>query len=95
MADRHLREFHLARERGDALLVLRIPVGVHEDNRDGLDAVGHCAFEFGADRSEIQLTFDRAVGPHALVDFHHALEQHFRLDDMLGKNIRPGLVANA
>ena len=41
----------LARERGDLALVLRIAVGVHEDDRDGLDAVGARALEVGADRA--------------------------------------------
>ena len=44
-------------------------------------------------RSSLQL--DRAVGAHALVDFDDALEQHLRLDDVLGEDLRPRLIADA
>ena len=52
-------------------------------------------FELGAHRREVELALDRAVGAHALVDLDDALEQHLRLDDVLGKNLRPRLVADA
>ena len=68
VADRHLREIHVARELGDALLVLRIAVGVHEHDRDRLDAVGLGALKLGAHAVQIELALDRAVGAHALVD---------------------------
>ena len=48
-----------------------------------------------AHRGEIGLLLDRAVGAHALVDLDHALEQHFGLDDLLGEDLRPRLVADA
>ncbi len=95
MADRHLRKADLARERGDGLLVIGIPIGVHEHDRDRLDAVGERGIELEAHRAEIGRAFHRAVGAHALVDLDHALEQHFGLDDVLGENLRTILVADA
>jgi hypothetical protein len=95
VADRHLREVHVARELGDAPLMLRIAVSVHEYDRHRLNAVGHGALELGAHRGKVQLALDRAVGADTLVDLEHLLEQHFRLDDVLGENLRPRLVADA
>ena len=37
---------------------------------------------------------DRAVGAHALGYFHHPLEQHLRLDDVPGKDLRPRLITD-
>ena len=95
VADRDLREAHAAGELRHALLVIGIAVGVHEHDGDGLDAVGHRLFERGAHGVEIKLALDGAVGQHALVDLDDALEQHLRLDDVLGENLRPRLVADA
>ena len=53
------------------------------------------ALELGAHRRKIERALDRAVGAHALVDLDHLLEQHLRLDDVLGENLRPRLVADA
>ena len=95
VADRDLGEAHLARERGDLLLVIRIAIGVHEHDRDRLDAVGERRIEFAAHRTEVRLQLDRAVGAHALVHLDDALEQHLGLDDVLGENLRAVLVADA
>jgi hypothetical protein len=62
---------------------------------DGIDAVGLGAFELAAHAVEIDVALHRAVGAHALVDFDDALVQHVRLDDLLGENFRPRLVADA
>ena len=48
-----------------------------------------------AHRIEIERALDRAVGAHALVDLDDALIQHVRLDDVLGEDFRPRLVADA
>ncbi len=40
VAGRDLRKAELARERGHALLVRRIPIGMHEHDRDRLDPLG-------------------------------------------------------
>ncbi len=52
------------------------------------------ALELGAHGGEIGLRLDGAVGAHALVDLDDALEQHFRLDDVAGEDLRPRLVAD-
>ncbi len=94
MADRHLREAHLARQRRDLFLVLRKSVGVHEHDRDRYDAVGLGRFEIAAHGGEIGHALDRAVGAHAFVHLGHALVQHVGLDNVAGEDPRPRLVAD-
>ena len=94
VADRNLRKAHLARERGDALLMRGIAIGVHEHDRDGRDAVAPARLERGAHAGEIGRALHGAVGAHALVDLDHALVQHLRLDDVPGEDLRPRLVAD-
>ncbi len=94
MADRHLREAELARQRRHLALVLGIAVGVHEHDGHRGDAVGLGRFEIAAHRAEIGRALHRAVGAHALVHFGDALVQHVGLDDMAGENLRPRLVAD-
>ena len=77
MAHRHLRETHVARERGHALLVLAIAVGVHEHDRDRLDAGGERSRKLGPYRRQVGLALHRAVGAHALVHLDHALDRAF------------------
>ena len=94
VADRHLREAHVARQRRDLLLVLGIAIGVHEHDRHRGDAVGLGRFEIAPHGGEIGRALDRAVGAHALVDLGDALVQHVGLDDVAGENLRPRLVAD-
>ena len=47
-----------------------------------------------AQRGEVRLALDGSVGTHALVHFEDALVEHFRLDDVAGKDLRPRLVAD-
>ena len=67
------------------LLVLGIAIGMHEHDRDRLDAVGLGGFERRARAVEVERALDRAVGAHALVDLDDALEQHVGLDDVRAK----------
>ena len=94
VADRHLREAHVARQCGDLLLVVRIAIGVHEHDRHRADAVRLGRAEIALHRVENGRALDRAVGAHALVHFGDALVQHVRLDDVAGENFRPRLVAD-
>ena len=95
VARRDLRKAEFARERRDALLVVVVAISVHQDDGDGVDAVGLGAFELGAHRIKIERAFHRAVGAHALVDLGDALIEHVRLDDVLGEDFWPGLIADA
>ena len=49
-------------------LMRGIAIGVHEDDRDGVEAVARASRERGARASRIGRRLDRAVGEHALVD---------------------------
>jgi hypothetical protein len=90
-----LRKAELARERRDRPFVVAVAVGVHQDDRDGADAVFLRARELRAHRVKVDLALDRAVGAHALVHLDHALVEHVRLDDVPGEDFRPRLVADA
>jgi hypothetical protein len=94
VAHRHLRKTHVAREGGDLLLVLGIAIGVHQHDRDRIDAVALRRLELAAHRVEIERALDRAVGAHALVDFGDALVEHVGFDDVPRKNFRPRLIAD-
>ncbi len=95
MAGGDLLEAELARQRRNPLFVVAVAVGVHQDDGDGVDAVKLRARKFGAHRIEIERAFHCAVGAHPLVDFDDALVQHVGLDDVLGEDFRPCLVADA
>nr|CAD6595180.1 hypothetical protein RFYW14_00003 [Pseudorhizobium flavum] len=94
MADRDLGESDLACDLGGQLLVLRVPVGVHEDDRDGAESGIELRLQVPADDGFIGGCLDLAIGPHALVDFHHGAVEQFRLDDFLGEDVGPRLIAN-
>jgi hypothetical protein len=67
---------------------------MHEHDSHRLDAVRQRDGELGAHSGEIGLALHRAVGAHAFVDLDDALEQHLRLDDVFGEDLRPRLVAD-
>ena len=95
VADRDLREAHLARERRDLPLMLGIAPGVHEDDGDRADAVrptpspgrGATAARSGA-ASTVPSARTRSR------DLGDALVEHLRLDDLLGEDVRSRLVAD-
>ena len=68
---------------------------MHQHDGDRANAVVLGAFQFAAYRVEIDLALDAAVGANALVDLHHALVQHVRLDDVAREDFRPRLIADA
>ena len=95
MAGGDLLEAELARQRRDLLFVVAVAVGVHQHDGDGVDAVKLGALKLGAHRVEIERALHGAVGAHPLVDLDDALVQHVGLDDVLGEDLRPRLVADA
>ena len=94
VADRHLRE-DFARQRRDLLFMFGKAIGMHEHDRDRVDAVGVGTPQLWFDGGKIGRILDAAVGAHPLVDLDHALEQHVGLDDFLGEDFRPRLIADA
>jgi hypothetical protein len=91
---RHLRKAQVARECRHLALMRGMAIGVHEHDRDRLEAVGLGLHQRGAHGGEIGRSLHGAVGAHALGDFDDALVEDFRLDDMAGENLRAGLVAD-
>ncbi len=67
---------------------------MHEDDGDGCNAVRPRGFERGPQRIEVRRALHRAVDACALVHFDHALVEDVRLDDVLGENPGPRLVAD-
>ncbi len=68
MAGGDLRKPDLARQRRNAPFMVAGAIGMHQHDSDGADAVRLGALQFAAQRVEIELALDRAVGAHALVD---------------------------
>ena len=94
VAGGNLLEAHFACQRGEALFVAAVAIGMHQHHGDRADTVILGAGELGAHRLEVRFAFDRAVGAHPLIDLDHPLVEHVRLDDMLRENLRPRLVAD-
>ena len=95
MAGGDLLEAELARQRCDPLFVVAVAVSMHQDDGDSVDAVLFGALKLGAHRVKIERALHGAVGAHPLVDFDDALVQHVGLDDVLGEDLWPRLVADA
>ena len=95
MAGGDLREAEFARQLGDLLFVVTVAVGVHQDDGDGVDAVKLRALQLAPHRVKIERALHGAIGAHPLVDLDDPLVQHVGLDDVLGKDLRPRLVADA
>ena len=94
VADRDLREAHVAGKRRNLSLVVGIAPGMHEDDGDRADAGVPGRLELRAHGRKLGRRLDRAVGAHALGNFSDALVEHFRLDDLLGEDLGPRLVAD-
>ena len=88
-------ETEIARQRRHPLFVVAVAVGVHQNDGDGVDAVKLRAKKLGAHRVEIERALHGAVGAHPLVNLDDALVQHVGLDDVLGEDFRPRLIADA
>jgi hypothetical protein len=94
VADRNLREAHFAGESGDAALVLRVTIGVHEDDRQRVEAAPARRLEIAPHGVEIGRALDHAIGQHALVDLDDVAVELFGLDDVARENLRPRLIAD-
>ena len=94
MRNRHLRKADLAGDFGRQLLMRGKAIGVHEHNGNGGKAFSLGAQQRRAYFGFIGRAFNRAIRQHALVHLHHAGVKLLRLDDILGKNLSAGLIAN-
>ena len=94
MAFRDLGKSEIARDLGHHALVRRIAVGVHEYDRDGVEALGLRSGERGAHAFRIGRRLDGPVREHALVDLDHARIELLGLLNVAGEDFRPRLVAD-
>ncbi len=94
MADRDLREAHGAGDRCCPLLVIGEAPGMHEDNGDSLEAPGLEPLERSTELRLVQRLLHGAVGENPLADFRDLGVEELGLDDGLGEDLRPRLVAD-
>ena len=94
MALRHLGEAHVAGDRRDRALVLRVAPGVHEDDRHSVEILRLRIRQRGPHGLGIRRGLDRSVGVQALVDFDDRRIELLGLLDGAGENLRPRLVAD-
>ncbi len=94
VAGGHILEADAGCDRRGGLLVLGVGIGVHEREGDGFDAVGMGRLQIGGQAVAVEIGLDRAVRPHPLRGLDHARVQHLRLDDLLGEDVGPRLVAD-
>ena len=90
-----MRKAHFAGEHCNLLFMRVVAISMHQHDGDGAQPVILRTHKFGTHFVEIQRSFDSAVGAHALVNLGDTLVEHVGLDDVLGKNLRPRLVADA
>ncbi len=95
MGSRHLRETDLARQRGDALLMLGVAITVHENDRRRSDPVIVSRLQGVARSSDIQRYELLTVRIYPFVDLHNSLVQQLWQLYMAGKYLRSILVGNA
>ena len=91
---RHLREADGAGELGDLPFVIVVPVGVHEDDGAGADALVVGGPQLYARGVEIEGRQHRALRVDALSHFDDFAVEEFRLDDVAVEEARPRLVAD-
>ena len=94
MAFGDLRKAERAGDPADHALVLGVAVGVHEHDRDRVEALRAPLSQRHAHRLGVGRGLDGPVGQHALVDLDHARIKLFGLDDGLGEDFGARLVAD-
>ena len=91
---RDLREAHFVGEARSLALMVRISIGMHEDDGDGVDAVSAGGFERGARGGKVERRLHAAVGAHALRHLGDAHIEHRRLLDFAREDLWPRLIAD-
>ncbi len=91
----HLREPRLARDRGDPLLVLRVPVPVHADDGGRAEAVIERGSEGSCQTGHVKRGNDLACCAYPLFRLNDPVIEQLGQDDMPVEDARPGLVGDA
>ncbi len=94
MAHRNLFEAGNACQLSRLPLVRGVSVGVHENDGDGVDAVGAGAGKLGRKCGNVERMLDAPIGTYTLVRLHDTRVEHLRLDNVLGEDVRPRLRAD-
>ena len=74
--------------------MIRIAVAVHQYDGDRTNTVFKRGRQILAHGIRVRRPEDRPVGHQSFVHFDHALIQHFRQNNLPGKNVRPVLIAD-
>ena len=75
--------------------MIAIGPAVHQDDGEGVDALGPDSRQFGSRLRFVERLDDRPIGTDALVDLDHAFVKHGRQDDVARENLGPRLVTDA
>ena len=89
----HLREAGFAGDRGDAILMVGVEIGVQPGDGHGADAVFVRGLQMGADGGLIKRGQNRAIGVQTFVHFDHAFIKQVGALDFQIKKPGSGLVA--
>ncbi|MNI44137.1 hypothetical protein D3C73_984950 [compost metagenome] len=94
MADRDLAEADLARDLGQASLVIDEAPAVDQNDGHGAEARRMGRFQISPRLRLVQRTIDGAVGGQALVDLDHAVVKLIVQADVAREQLGPGLPAD-
>jgi len=94
VADGDLAETDGADDFGRPALLAGVLPRMHEDDGDGVDAVGTGRARGGLDGGFVERLLDRTVGADAPADLGDALVELLRKHDLLGEDVGPRLVGD-
>src|SRR5690348_785611 len=94
MAHGYLCEPDLARELRKRTLVLRKSVAMHEDDRNGANAVLESPYQADACGAQINGSQHLPLGAQTLLYLEHTLVEQLRQDDVPVEQPRPALIAD-
>ena len=95
VADRNLGKTDFLRDLGNHDLMLRIPKAMHKNDGHRTDTMVICILHAPLGGLPVQRGDDFAMGGNPFLDLEYLPIEHFRQNDMAGKEVGTGLVADA
>ena len=83
------------RDRFQRILVLRVPVAMHQTDRNGPEALCKRSLQIGACGRLVQRRHDLTVRSNALFNFNHRLVQQLGQLNLADEQLGPCLICNA